>query len=198
VLVFPNNVKFSSITPRLVTRTIVNETQSFKQIKSKLPGHRWEFTLKTEAMDDNKSRGLFGFISSLEGRFNPFQVKLPIYSDSRGVALFAKVNGALSAGTKTITVDGLAANQPGSVMAGDFISFANHSKVYQVAIDADSNASGQATLTLAAPLLNAVPNDTNVNTKNVLFTVALSRDIQKFTKKGGLLTRFEFDCEEVF
>lgn len=66
-------------------------------------------------------------------------------------------NGAgYAIGTKTIASDGWTINITGIVKAGDLIKFGGHTKHYTVQADANSNGSGQATLTIEPGLSIAV------------------------------------------
>ena len=111
------------------------------------------------------------------------------------------VNGSHSAGDTTIAIDAFAGDGAGRLKAGDFISFASHTKVYMCVADVTADGSNEATVTIEPPLLVALADDSVVTYDNVPFTVHLTNDIQEFgvagaDKDGALLYQFEFDVEE--
>ena len=118
----------------------------------------------------------------------------PEVEDARGTAS-GTPTGTASAGATSITLGGTGT---GTLKAGDFIKFANHSKVYMVVADQSDISTG--TLTIEPPLTTAVSSSTIVY-DNVPFTVYLTNDIQEFgvvgnDKDGNLLYQFEIDLEE--
>ena len=83
--------------------------------------------------------------------------------------------GAHSAGDNTITMDGIS----GTVKAGDFIKFANHTKVYMVVSDFSSG-----TMTIEPALHESVADNETVTFNSVPFTMRVARDVQQFKLSG--------------
>tara|TARA_Y100000592_G_scaffold100699_1_gene182120 strand:- start:3233 stop:3649 length:417 start_codon:yes stop_codon:yes gene_type:complete len=127
-----------------------------------------------------------------------FTIIPPELEDARGnVSGTVLVNGVHAVGDTTIDIDGMT----GSLKAGDFVSFASHSKVYMVVADATADGSNEATITIEPPLINALANNEAVTYDNVSFTVYLTNDVQEFgavgsDSQGKLLYQFELDVEE--
>ena len=86
------------------------------------------------------------------------------------------VNGAQAVGDSTIAMDGFSNSTTGVLKAGDLIKFANDNKIYMVTADADSNASGEATVSIEPPLQDAVVDNEAVTVNKPSFTVALVQD----------------------
>jgi hypothetical protein len=87
----------------------------------------------------------------------------------------------------------------GQLLAGDFIRFTNHSKVYQITADVNSNVSGQLTLPIFPQLRANVPLGTQAIINDVPFTVRQVRDAQEFESavSGSGFSSFELDVIEV-
>lgn len=61
-------------------------------------------------------------------------------------------------GTNTITVETLSGIDPWQILAGSYISFANHTKVYQVAEDTEARSTAQQVV-LTSPLMQNLSGD---------------------------------------
>ena len=119
------------------------------------------------------------------------------------------VNGAVKATGKGRNVDDgafgaaawlanvLAAKGRG-LKAGDFIGITGQTKVYMVTSDANSDASGNATLNIE-PALMAVPTDVAALTvRNVPFTLALASDTIEMGVQPPVLYNFSLSLVEAF
>ena len=121
---------------------------------------------------------------------NTFQVSLPDIKDAKGnVSGTVLVDGAHTAGDTTITVDAMT----GTLKAGDFVKFANHSKVYMVVADVTADGSNDATLTIEPPLRSNLANNEAVTYDGVQFTVRLSNDVQQF--KTSVIDQYTFELD---
>ena len=78
------------------------------------------------------------------------------------------------------------------MLAGDFIKFAGHDKVYT--LTADSGTS----LVIEPPLLNAVADDEVITYNSVPFTVAFTKDTQSMGVSVGGWVSYGIDLVEVF
>jgi hypothetical protein len=74
--------------------------------------------------------------------------------------------------------------------ADDIIKLGNHSKVYQLAADVNSDALGQATLVLTTPLRTATTDNDVITVRDVPFTVIFD-PTPEFTVQPGL--RYSID-----
>ncbi|WDE11342.1 hypothetical protein [Thalassomonas haliotis] len=196
---FPTHIKFNSLGLKSNTPNFYSESRSLRRHVRRIPAHRWEVTLRTVPLEDADARSLSAFLNALEGRLNSFDVILPLYSTPQGAATgVPSVSAATAAGEKMVPAKHGAANVENQVMAGDFIRFAGHSKVYQVTANADTDSAGNMSYQITPGLVKSVAADENIIVKDVPFTMALKRDVQGF-KVGIGNSRFvkhEIDCVE--
>jgi hypothetical protein len=127
-----------------------------------------------------------------------FQYVPPTIDDSLGVASgVISVNGAVSAGATSCSIDGMANSTSGVFKAGDYFRFTGQNKVYMVMADVNSNGSGAGTLTFEPPLRSNVADNAVIIYDNVDFTVGLTGDIQEFTIGTENYFQYEIDLIEV-
>jgi hypothetical protein len=127
-----------------------------------------------------------------------FQYVPPTIDDSLGVASgVISVNGAVSAGATSCSIDGMANSTSGVFKAGDYFRFTGQNKVYMVMADVNSNGSGAGTLTFEPPLRSALSDNTVLIYSNVDFTVGLTGDVQEFTIGTENYFQYEVDLIEV-
>ena len=193
---FPiSNSKFSTMGIRTSQDTIITITDSGKKLSRQIDGQRFGFTAQIITAKRSDVYGeLMAFIMKQRSSRENFTIVPPEIEDARGTAS-GTPNGTASAGAVSITIGGSAT---GTLKAGDFIKFSNHSKVYMVVEDQNDISTG--TLTIEPPLITAV-SSTDIQYDNVPFTVYLTNDIQEFgivgaDKDGNALYQFEIDVEE--
>ena len=193
---FPiSTAQFQSLGIRSIQNTIISKSQSGKKLARQVDGQRWSFTARiiTAKRSDVYGQLMAFIIKQRSGKEN-FTIVPPEVEDARGTAS-GTPTGTASAGDTSITLGG---SGTGTLKAGDFIKFANHSKVYMVVADQSDISTG--TLTIEPPLTTAV-SSSDIQFDNVAFTVHLTNDVQEFgvagaDKDGNALYQFEFDVEE--
>jgi hypothetical protein len=193
---FPiSTAQFQSLGIRSIQNTIISKSQSGKKLARQVDGQRWSFTARIITAKRSDVYGeLIAFIIKQRSGKENFTIVPPEVEDARGTA-GGTPTGTASAGATSITLGG---SGTGTLKAGDFIKFANHSKVYMVVADQSDISTG--TLTIEPPLTTAV-SSSDIQYDNVPFTVYLTNDIQEFGlvgagQDGTLLYQFEFDVEE--
>jgi len=191
--------KFQTLGIKSVQNTIVSKSLSGKKLARQVDNQRFSFTASIITAKRSDVYGeLMAFIMKQRSGKENFTIIPPEIEDARGnVSGTVLVNGVHAVGDTTIDIDGMT----GTLKAGDFISFASHTKVYMVVADATADGSNEATITIEPPLITALTNDSVVTYDNVPFTVHLVNDIQEFgtvgaDKDGNLLYQFELDVEE--
>jgi len=193
---FPiSSAKFGTLGIKSNQTTILSKSVSGKKLARQLDNQRWSFTIQIITAKRSDVYGdLMAFILKQRSGKENFTIVPPEIEDARGTAS-GTPNGTASAGATSITLGG---SGTGTLKAGDFIKFANHSKVYMVVADQSDISTG--TLTIEPPLTTAV-SSSDIQYDDVPFTVYLINDIQEFGvvgagQDGTLLYQFEFDVEE--
>ena len=200
---FPiSSSKFSTLGIKSIQPTLISKSISGKKLSRTIDAQRWAFTISIITSTRATAYGeLMAFIVKQRSGKENFTIVPTEIEDARGSETGSVlVNGAQSAGDTTIAMDGFAGDGAGRFKAGDFISFASHTKVYMVVSDVTSS-SNAATVTIEPPLVADIVNNSAVTYDDVAFTVHLTNDVQEFgavgsDKDGGILYKYEFDVEE--
>lgn len=156
---------------RLVANDVVGAVQSpftAKQQIFRYTGQFWEADITLPPMKRDDAEYWISFLLKLNGPFGTFLLGDPNGGTARGVATGTpRVNGAGQTGYELIT-DGWTADTVGILKAGDYIQIGVdlQTNFYKVLDDVDSDASGNATLSLWPDLRSAYANDTIIYTEN--------------------------------
>jgi hypothetical protein len=141
---------------------------------------------------------LYSFLLAQRGQTETFTCTLPGYTAPLGSWLGTPaVNGAGQTGT-TVALSGFTASQIGVVKAGDLLQFSGGTKVYMATADADSNGSGQVSLSIQPALVASPASGALVTVRNVAFTVAMTADNLDMALSPGLLTPLSVSMIEVY
>ena len=129
---FPiSTAKFESLGIRSIQNTIISISQSGKKLSRQIDGQRWAFTIDIITAKRSDVYGeLMAFIIKQRSGKENFTIIPPEVEDARGTAS-GTPTGTASAGATSITIGGTGT---GTLKAGDFIKFANHSKVYMLSL----------------------------------------------------------------
>ena len=177
--------------------TIVTKTTSGRVQTRQIDGQKFTIKLSFPPMSRANFAPIKAFIMKQRSRLNTFTIIPPVISNAQGVATGTiSVNGAISAGVTTCTIDGMATSTNGILKAGDYIKFASHEKVYMAVEDLDADGSGSGTLTFEPPLREDVANDTVLTYDNVPFFVRLANDVQEYSIITNDLYSYEVDLIE--
>lgn len=170
-------------------------TQDFKW-----PGAQWGIEFEMPPFTNRAvAEDWICFGLQLEGGFNRFLMGDPSAKTPRGVATGTPlVNGGSQFGT-TLLTDGWTPNVTNILMKGDYIQLGSglSTQLYKVMESVNSNASGEASLTLNRDLVTS-PNDNApivVNNAKGLFKIS-SKDFSWSVSKGRIY-RVNFSATEV-
>ena len=173
---YPTDPEFEAIDVRLNYNNVRSQTRSGRTQVRNIGAALWSFTAKYSSLTRAQMAPIYAFLAGTQGGTDSFSITPPVISDSTGNATGAlRVNGAHSAGDNTVAMDGIS----GTVKAGDFIKFDNHTKVYMVVADFSSG-----TMTIEPALHEAVINNEEVFFDSVPFTMRVARDVQQFKLSG--------------
>ncbi len=195
-------LNFNNNQPNLVSVT----TSGRRQAKSQ-GAQFFSFTVQTPPMSSAEHKEVMGFLAAQLGQFESFQIVLPNISTPAGSVTSnpLNVNGAHTAGDKTITVDGGVNSQTDYLKKGDVVRFTAKggapqigAKVYTLTADADTNGSGETTLNIEPGLIEAIADDTDVETNDVQFTVFKVSPTSEFTLGLSGKVQVEFEVREAF
>lgn len=193
---FPS-VPFTTLELRNNTPTIVSTSLSGLENRTQVGTQYWSFTATFNNISDSQRRQIMGFLMSKRGNFSPFSIGLPEpFEDSSGNYATSPITISTGAAGATTVVGTGVSNSTLILKAGDFVSFANHNKVYMVTADATSTGSGQVSVNLWPALRTSVASST-MKHKNVEIYVRCSQDQISFSSDPNLLTTMDLDFVEV-
>ena len=177
--------------------TIVSVTTSGRVQTRQIDGQKFTLTLSYPPMTRQNFAPIKAFIMKQRSRLNTFTIIPPVISNAQGVASGTiSVDGSVSAGATTCTIDGMTVSTNGILKAGDYFRFSGADKVYMAVEDLDADGTGSGTLTFEPPLRTAVTDDTALVYDNVDFTVRLRNDIQEYSFVTNNLYKYEIDLIE--
>ena len=188
-------ISMSSVIPSQTSVSISGRRQT-KQYATQY----WQFDCEYRSLQRTQAAQVMAFIAKQRNNLLDFDIELPEFSDTQGTvtAMLASqaVSATLTVGTSASTgatavtctsawtsASFAAAGQSASegLKAGDFITFSNHTKIYQLTDDVSFNGSGTGVLNIFPALITAVTgSSTTVNYNNVLFRVFLTNSNQTY------------------
>ena len=130
-------------------------------------GQRWQADISLPLMKRADAEEWITFFMKQYGGYGTFLLGDPNAATPRGSAASAAgtpvVNGASQTGNE-LAIDGLPASATGYLLAGDYIQLGSGStaQLYKVLDDVNSNASGEATLTIWPDLRSSPADDATV------------------------------------
>jgi len=177
--------------------TIVSVTTSGRVQTRQIDGQKFTITLDYAPMTRANFAPIKAFLMKQRSRLNTFTIIPPVVSNAQGVATGTiSVDGAISAGSTTCTIDGMTVSTTGILKAGDYFRFTGQEKVYMAVEDLDADGTGSGTLTFEPPLRSDVANDVALVYDNVDFTVRLKNDIQEYNIVTNDLYKYQIDLIE--
>lgn len=179
-LTFPTHTGVASMTWTKRETVAVSESPfTYSRQVVRHAGQRWEGTITLPPMKRADAEIWNSFFLKLNGQFGTFLMSDPAGATAQGSASTAAgtpvVNGASQTGN-SLNIDGLPTSETDYLKAGDYIQLGSgsSSRLYKVLDDVDTNASGQASLTIW-PDLRSSPTDgasVVVNNAKGLFRLA--------------------------
>jgi hypothetical protein len=173
-------------------------------------GQRWEASISIPPVRKDLAEPWVAFFLKLQTHNNgtsdevgTFLLGDPNMATPQGSAASTPgtplVNGALSTGDYEIAIDGLPASTTNYLKAGDYIQLgtAGTSTLYKVLDDVDSNASGEATVTVWPSVRRTVANDEAVVVSNAKGKFRLASNISSWSINNSSVYGISFDAVEV-
>ena len=194
----PTSPEFNALSFQDEVNTLVSLSDSGRRFARQIDNQRWKFTCRYVNLTRAEFAPIFAFITKQRGSKETFTISPPNLKNALGSETTTiSVNGAHTAGDNTIAIDGFNADAAGSLKAGDWITFAGHTKVYQVVSDV-TPSSNAATVTIEPPIIEALADDSTVTYDAVPFTVYLTSGVQSYSMGINNLYNYEFDVSEAF
>ena len=195
---FPTNPNFRSLNFKDNRPTLLNQTLSGRKQVRQIGSQYFSFTVAMPPLQQEKSQEVFAFLQKQKGSFEDFTIAAPLDNLGAGKAeTDIQVVGTHAPGDGSIALDGFTVNQTGALKAGDLIKFANHSKVYMVQTDMNSDSGGALTILISPNLVSSLADNEAVTVNKPQFTVYLeNNEIMYSTNASGLYT-ISFDVREV-
>ena len=195
---FPSSPAPNSIAISSNQNTIVTTTASGRRQARQIDAQKFRLRVRFPIMTRTEFAPINAFILKQRSQFESFTYSPPTISSPLGVASgVISVNGAVSAGATSCSIDGMANSTTGVFKAGDFFRFTGQNKVYMIVADVTSNGSCAGTLTFEPPLRSNVSDNAVLIYNNVDFTVGLTNDVQEFRVGTENYFQYEVDLIEV-
>ena len=195
---FPTSPNFRSLNFKDNRPTLVNQTLSGKKQVRQIGSQYFSFTVQMPPLQQEKAQEVFAFLQKQKGSFEDFTIVAPLDNLGAGKSeTDIQVVGAHTSGDASIALDGFTANQTGALKAGDLIKFANHSKVYMVQSDIDSNGSGALTVLISPNLVASLADNEAVTVNKPSFTVYLENNEIMYSTDASGFYSISFDVREV-
>ena len=195
---FPTSPNFRSLNFKDNRPTLVNQTLSGRKTARQIGSQYFSFTVQMPPLQQEKAQEVFAFLQKQKGSFGDFTIVAPLDNLGAGKAeTDIQVVGAQSAGDSQIELDGFASSQSGALKAGDLIKFANHSKVYMVQSDIESDGSGALTVLISPNLVASLADNEAVTVNKPSFTVYLENNEIMYSTDASGFYSISFDVREV-
>ena len=195
---FPSTPKPVSIEVQSVEPTLISVANNLRRQVRSRGGQRWLFKCIFPALARSDLGPIFAFSVAQRGQFETFTWVPTTIGTTRGASSETPVvNGALSAGVSSATLDGLTASTSNILRSGDFFKFSGHTKVYMVTSDMSSDGSGAATLNFAPKLDSDVADNETLTIASVPFQVAFSSDNREYKTDASGYYQYEIELVEV-
>lgn len=164
MVTMPSTTRFVSSSFFLETNTQTFESPINRARQTvELGGQRWRGTWTLPPMSKTDAAAWIAFFLKLKGQSGTFTASDPDWQTNLGAwSGTPLVKGAGQTGN-TLLIDGCNTSVTGWAKAGDYFNVA--SKLYRVTADANSNVSGEVTLSFEPPIYVA-PADNAAITKN--------------------------------
>jgi len=189
----PRVFNFTSNRPNNTSYTLSGK-RSVKQFAAQY----FSFSVQMPPMKQSDFQQFYAFLVKQKGSFEDFTFEYPLDNlgaDKAETDILA--NGVQAIGDSTIAMDGFSVSTDDVLKGGDLIKFSGHNKVYMVTGDANSNASGQATVSIEPPLQAALADNEAVTVNKPSLTVALVQDDVLYSTDAAGFFTLSFDVREV-
>ncbi|MBS1188906.1 MAG: hypothetical protein H6R10_698 [Rhodocyclaceae bacterium] len=191
---FPTSPAPSSMVQKSIQPTMVSQSHSLKRNVRSRGGQRWAFSLSFQARRRAEMAPLIAFALSQRGQYGTFSFVPAVIGKRQATGGGTPVIRTTTASGRTVPVTGVTPSQTLG-LAGDFIKFGSHSKVYMLTADAAADINGNVDLSIEPALYAQVAQAESVILDNVSFTVAFASDLVETPIEPPL--KYSWNCELV-
>ena len=190
---------FPSITPTTNTFELVSNTRTFQSPltnavqTSSRKGSLWKASLQFNNLSGDDRQEMQAFLVKLNGQQHRFTLHDHSYTRRGAGGGTLLINGASQSGT-ALVCDGATANVNNYLRAGDYISFNN--ELHMVVVDANSDASGNVTLSIAPPIRKTPADDTDVDYLTPVSGVFMLAGPASWDTQPGIISSFTIEAVE--
>lgn len=188
----PSYVKVSSVQP-----TRVSVAHSLKRQRRGGTVQAWGFTAGWKDLRRATFAPIWGFSIARRGQYETFTFVPPMLGTRQTAGAGTPVVKTAASTGRAVAVKGMSA---GAVLGkiGDFLKFANHTKVYMLTADATADGSGDVTIAIEPALYSAVIVDEALTLDSVPFTVMFAGDVREIEVRGGMADGpFDFELDMI-
>lgn len=198
-LTFPSDLHFTEMTVTLRNSSAKNTSPfSLEEQVYDFGGEVWEVSGSMPPMNRLQAEKYNSFLMSLRGQVGTFL--MPIAGAETPNGLWGGtplVNGGSQTGDE-LDIKGLPISQTNTAKAGDFISLGTgvNTRLYKVLADANSDGSGNMTVTIA-PRLRTSPSDNDpVTVTSAKGVFRLKEQTASYEASASNLYGLSFECRE--
>ena len=190
---------FPSITPTKNTFELVANTRTFQSPltnaiqTSSRKGSLWKASLQFTNLSGDDRREMQAFVVKLNGQQHRFTLHDHSYTRRGAGGGTLLINGGTQSGT-SLVCDGATASVNNYLRAGDYISF--NSELHMVIADANSDASGNVTLSIAPPIRKTAANNTVVDYLTPVSGVFMLAGPASWDTQPGIISSFTIEAVE--
>lgn len=195
---FPSSPAPSALKIQSYQPTRVSLAHNLRRSTRTTGAQRWVITADWVGLSRAQFAPIQAFLLSQRGQWDSFTAALPVHRSPQGAATGSPVvNGTAQQG-RALATRGWMASTAGVLKAGDFIGISGQSKVYMVTADANSDASGSATLAIEPALMVSPGDGVAVLVRSVPFKLALASDTLESAVAPGGIYNFSLQLVESF
>ena len=194
---------FDKVSIKNNTPTATTISMSGRRQSKQLAAQYWTLDCNYRRLRRSESAQVMAFLNKQNNSLNSFNVVIPQYSRSNGTiktiynsgTSAVSVSTAAAGGTSNVAVrfdtlrpsdfTSAGTTATGCFLAGDFVKFTNHNKVYQLTDDATCDANGYATLAIFPALYEALTTSHDLWYWDVPFTVFNTEQSQEYSLDSG-------------
>ena len=190
---------FPSITPTTNTFELVSNTRTFQspltnavQTTSR-KGSLWRASLQFNNLSGDDRQEMQAFLVKLNGQQHRFTLHDHSFTRRGAGGGTLVVNGGSQSGT-SLVCDGATASVSNYLRAGDYISFNN--ELHMVVADANSDAGGNVTLSIAPPIRKTPADDTIISYTSPVSGVFMLAGPASWDTQLGIISNFNIEAVE--